>query len=247
MLDVSKIFLYELRRMLGSKFYLGFGTVILWYGWQILNNVTILGVANTAPFSPWSFGAYLTGLLPLLGVVLLFFLWNLCNAQARGVQSLTDAASVRRERYQLTKYLAALTAWLSLVVVVTMLGISFLWTLFGDSVPVAALLLVAVITLVPPAALLLGVGAVAGGLRSWTLFVLMALVFGAGFLPGDFYGASLFTEYPLTLGVLDPAFSMPPSVVIGKLAVLLVGVGLLLQTMVSKRVRLCRNCASRGR
>lgn len=241
MLDVSKIFLYELRRMLVSKFYLGFGAVILWYGWQLLNNVTILGVANTAPFSPWSFGSYLIGLLPLLGVALLFFLWNLCNAQARGVQSLTDTASVRRERYQLTKYLAALTAWLSLVVVLTMLGISFLWVHFGDSVPVAALLLVAVVTLLPPAALLLGAGAVVGGLRSWTLFVLMALTFGVGFLPGDFYGASLFTEYPLTLGVLDPAFSMPISVVIGKLAALLVGVGLLLQTIVSKRVRLRKN------
>lgn len=241
MLDVSKIFLYELRRMLGSKFYLGFGAVILWYGWQLLNKVTIMGAANTAPFSPWSFGAYLTGLMPLLSVVLLFLLWNLCNAQARGVQSLTDAASVRRERYHLTKYLAALTAWLMLVVVLTMLGISFLRVLFGDIVPVASLLWVAVVTLLPPAALFLGGGAVAGGLRSWTLFVLMALAFGVGFLPGDFYGASLFTDYPLSLGVLDPAFSMPPSVAIGKLAVLLVGVGLLLYKMVSKRVKPRRN------
>ena len=236
MLDVNKVFCYELRRLLGSKFYLGFGVVILWYGWQLLNNVTILGVSNTAPFSPWSFGNYLIGLLPLLGIALLFFLWNLCNAQARGVQSLTDAAPMRRGRYQMIKYLAALTAWLLLVVVLTMLGISFLWTLFGDSVPVASLLLVAVVTLLPPAALLLGIGTVASGLRSWTLFMLMALVFGAGFLPGDFYGASLFTDYPLALGVLDPAFSMPLSVAIEKLAALLIGVGLLFLPMASKRV-----------
>lgn len=241
MLDVSKVFRYELRRLLVSKFYLGFAAVILWYGWQLLNNVTILGVANTAPFSPWSFGAYLSGLLPLLGVALLFFLWNFCNAQARGVQSLTDAAPMSRGRYQLTKYLAALTAWLSLAGLTIALGIGFLWALFGDVVPVISLLAVTVVTLLPPVALLLGIGAVAGNLCSWALFPLMALAFGAGFLPGDFYEASLFGEYPLTLGVLDPAFSMPPSVAITKLVVLLIGAGLLFLTTVSKRVGLRRN------
>lgn len=241
MLDVSKVFRYELRRLLGNKFYLGLGAVILWYGWQLLNNFTILGVANTAPFSPWSFGSYLSGLLPLMSVVLLFFLWNLCNTQSRHMQSLTDAAPMRRGYYQMTKYLAALIAWLSLAALAVVLGIGFLCTLFGDAVPIASLLWVSVVTLLPPAALLLGVGAVAGGWRSWLLFVLMAVALGAGFLPGDFYGASLFEEYPHTLGVLDPVFSMPPSMAVAKLAVLLIGIGLLLLSMASKRVKHCRS------
>lgn len=241
MLDVSKVFFYELRRLMGSKFYLGFSAVILWYGWQLLNNVTILGVANTAPFSPWSFGSYLTGLLPLLSVALLFFLLNFCNAQARWVENLTDATPMSRGRYRLTKYMAALTAWLSLAGMMTVLGVSFLWRLFSDSVPVASLLLVSVVALLPPAALLLGVGAVLGNLHSWMLFLFMALAFGAGFLPGDFYGTSLFAEYPLTLGVLDPAFFIPLSVAITKLAMLLIGVGLLLLTVVFQKNGLRRN------
>ena len=35
-----------------SKFYLGLLVILLWYGWQELGTVTILGVCNTAPFSP---------------------------------------------------------------------------------------------------------------------------------------------------------------------------------------------------
>lgn len=235
MWDVSKVFRYELHRLLWSKFFLGLLVVTLWYAWQLLNYTIILGVANTAPFSPWSFGSYLARMLPLLSVALLFFLWNLCNAQASGMQSLTDAAPMERGRYQLTKYLAALTAWLVLAGMVVVLGAGFLWGLFGSAVSIASLLLVSVLALVPPSALLLGLGAVAGGFRSWTLFVLMALAFGAEFLPGDFYGGALFAEYPLALGVLDPVFSLPTSAVIEKLVVLLIGMGLLLLTMAPRK------------
>ncbi len=65
---MNKIFRYELRRMVFSKFYLGLSAVTIWYGWQLLNTTTILGTAHTAPFSPWSFGSYLSQLLPLLCV-----------------------------------------------------------------------------------------------------------------------------------------------------------------------------------
>ena len=71
---MNKIFRYELRRMVFSKFYLGLSAVTIWYGWQLLNTTTILGTAHTAPFSPWSFGCYLSRLLPLLWVSELFFL-----------------------------------------------------------------------------------------------------------------------------------------------------------------------------
>ncbi|MEA4932898.1 MAG: hypothetical protein VB071_04840 [Lawsonibacter sp.] len=237
---MSKVFRYELSRLLGSKFYLGLAAVSLWYGWQLLNNVIILGIANTAPFSPWSFGSYLTELFPLLGVALLFFIWNLCNGQARGIQSLTDATPMKRGRYQMIKYMAALTAWFTLEGMVVALGVGFLCVLFGNSVPVASLLLVSAVTLLPPSALLIGVGALAGGFRSWALFVLMALVFGAGYLPGDIYGRSLFVEYPLSLGVLDPVFSMPLSVLIEKLAVVLIGIGLLFLSTVPKIADHCK-------
>ncbi len=231
---MSKVFLYELRRLLSGRFFLGLVAVSLWYGWQLLNNVIVLGIANTAPFSPWSFGSYLTELLPLLAVALLFFIWNLCNGQARGVQSLTDATPIKRGHYQMLKYLAALTAWLTLAGILVALGIGFLCALFGDSVPIVSLLCVSVVTLLPPSALLIGAGALAGGVRAWSLFVLMAVAFSAGYLPGDMYVGSLFVEYPLSLGVLDPAFSMPLSVLMEKMTAMLVGIGLLFLSTVPR-------------
>ncbi len=53
---MRKIFLYECKRLLWNKFFAGLVLVLLFYGWQVLRRVTILGVSHTAPFSPWSFG-----------------------------------------------------------------------------------------------------------------------------------------------------------------------------------------------
>lgn len=89
---MNKIFFYKLRRLMCSKFFLGMAAVTIWYGLEILNTVTILGVAHTAPFSPWSFGGYLAQILPLLCVTLLFLIWNQCNKTARRTELLTMAA-----------------------------------------------------------------------------------------------------------------------------------------------------------
>lgn len=70
---MNKIYQYELRRILRSKFFWGLLAVCLFFGWNILQTSTIKGVAHTAPFSPWSFGAYMARIMPLLGVALLFF------------------------------------------------------------------------------------------------------------------------------------------------------------------------------
>ena len=69
-----KIFQYECKRLLWNKFFFGLLLILLFYGWQVLNSVTILGVSHTAPFSPWSFGDYLSRMIPLLWIGALFFL-----------------------------------------------------------------------------------------------------------------------------------------------------------------------------
>ena len=71
---MHKIFHYELKRLLWNKFFFGLLVVTLFYAYQVFTGEIILGVAHTAPFSPWSFGCYLSRLLPLLWVGELFFL-----------------------------------------------------------------------------------------------------------------------------------------------------------------------------
>ena len=45
---MRKIFLYECKRLLWNKFFAGLVLVLLFYGWQVLRRVTILGVSHTA-------------------------------------------------------------------------------------------------------------------------------------------------------------------------------------------------------
>ena len=104
-----KIFRYECRRLLCNKFFCGLLLVLLFYGWQVLNSVTILGVSHTAPFSPWSFGDYLSRMLPLLWIGALFFLTFFTAGRAQRAAVLTDATQVSPRRYALARCAAALT------------------------------------------------------------------------------------------------------------------------------------------
>lgn len=237
---MAKLFRYELRRLVFSRFFLGLLTVLLWYGWQLLNTVTILGVAYTAPFSPWSFGAYLAGLGPFLSAALLFFLWNQRGEKARGVALLTAATPVEPGRYLLIKTAAAASAWLLLALSACALGLGFLVSLFGGDPTYAALAAPAAAALLPPLIFPLGLGLWISRRSPALLLPLMAAVIGLGFitppLAADLYGRALFSQYPLTLGVLDPAFTMPAAAVWSRLGTLSLG-GVLLWMTVRRQSR----------
>ena len=49
-----------------NRFFFGILLILLFFGYQVLNRITILGAARTAPFSPWSLGDYACRMLPLL-------------------------------------------------------------------------------------------------------------------------------------------------------------------------------------
>ena len=98
---MSKIFRYECRRLLWNKFFIGLAVVLLLYGALVLHAVTILGVSHTAPFSPWSFGDYLSRMLPLLWIGMLFFLTFYTSPKARRAAVLTDAAPMPSEAVRL--------------------------------------------------------------------------------------------------------------------------------------------------
>ena len=212
---MNKIFPYELRRLLGGKFFLGLPAISLLYAWQLLSRSVILGVADTAPFSPWSFGCYLGGLQPLLGLTLLFLLWEQGREQARSMELLASATPTSPGRYRLTKALAAAAAWLLLALGLCLLGLGFLSRLFGDAVQALALLWPALVLLLPALAFLLGGGLWLARRRPALAAIPLALALLVSYLPLplclDLCGSRLFSQYPLTLGQPDPAFSLPPA------------------------------------
>ena len=227
---MGKIFQYECRRLLWNKFFGGLLLVLLFYGWQVLSRMTILGVSHTAPFSPWSFGDFLSRMVPLLWIGSLFFLTFFTSGRARRAAVLTDAAPMEPRRYALARCGAALagTALLALAALAeaaVFYGWYFGW--YGWIELIAP----ALVTLFPPLAFALGSGWLLGRVRPWLLYVWMPLPFALARLPLpevlELWNGSFFTQYPLTLGTLDPAFSLPAAVLLVQCALLAAGVVLL--------------------
>ena len=226
-----KIFGYECKRLLWNKFFIGISVVLLFYAWQVLDSVTILGVSHTAPFSPWSFGDYLSRMLPLLWIGALFFLTFFTSPKARRAAILTDAAPISPRRYAFVRCAAALAGTILLTLAVLVLAAVFYGQYFGWH-QWGTLLLPALLTLAPPLLFALGSGWLLGQANPWLLYVWMFVPFlcralplpgGLGLLTGRF-----FTEYPLTLGTLDPPFAVPAVQVLSQCGILAAGVVCLL-------------------
>lgn len=225
-----KIFQYECKRLLWNKFFFGLSLILLFYGWQVLNNATILGVSHTAPFSPWSFGDYLSRMVPLLWMGVLFFLTFFTSGKARRTAALTDATPIQPQIYSLVRCAAALigTTLLALLCVVEA---AMFYIRYFNWYALGSLMFPAVITLVPPLVFALGSGWLLGNLRSWSLYPWMLVPFVWMTLPlpeaFELWNGSFFTEYPLTLGVLDPPFVLPVSTVMIQCVLFIIGVVLL--------------------
>ncbi len=228
---MRKIFGYECKRLLCNKFFFGLVLVTLFYGWQVLDRATILGVSHTAPFSPWSFGDYLCRMLPLLWVGALFFLTFFTSKAEKRRESLTLATPVTPAAYRLVRGFSALAGTALLALMVLLLAAVFYGGMFGWY-DWGTLLLPALLTLAPPLVFALGSGYYLGQLRPWLLFVWMLLPVLLLALPLPeclgLLNGSVFVERPLALGVLDPAFSLPAGTVVVQCALLVVGAALLL-------------------
>ncbi len=228
---MTKIFRYELERLILNKFFIGILAVLLFYGWQVLSEVTIQGVAHTAPFSPWSFGDYLSRMIPLLWVGALFLLTFFTSVDERRTAVLTAATPVKPLDYALARYAAALVGTILLAVAVLALAAVFYGRYFGWY-SWGSLILPAWITLIPALLFALGSGWLLGHLRPWLLYVWMLFPFLMAAFPLpqalSVWNGSLFTTYPLWLGVLDPEFSLPGGVWYAQLVTLLLGVILMI-------------------
>lgn len=224
---MRKIFQYELRRLLWSKLFFGILLVCAGYGWLTLTGSVIRGAAYTAPFSPWSFGYYLSQLLPLLCLGELLFLSFFHSKGERLLRPLTQAAPVNQRRYMVLRCGAVLTAAAILCLCAAALAIGFYVSLFGW-MNYGELVLPALLTLIPPVIFCLGAGFALCQLHPVFIYPLMAVIFLLSLLPlpvaASFSLSRFFLEYPLTLNRLDPAFQIPLSLIPQRCAYLGLGI-----------------------
>jgi len=218
-----KIFKYELKRLIINKFFLILLAVTLIYSFMTLRGNIILGVAYTAPFSSWSYGAYLAGVLPLLLTAMLFFMTFLYSASEKPVKPLTFATPTDPGKYTLVKCAAMAAGYVIISLSVIALSLVFYGTVFRFY-GFGAFLIPILLTLLPAMLFIMGVGLLAGGLQPNIIYAVMAatLIIGSLPLPAfiDLFGSRFFSEYPLTLPLGpdgEPAFSVPVSFVLGKI------------------------------
>lgn len=223
---MTKIFCYELRRLLLNKLFVGILVISLGYGWLTLTSVTILGTANTAPFSPWSFGDYLSRLLPMICLGELFFLTFFTSRQERQVSVITRASPASRGKYAAVRCGAVLAGTAVLVLAVVGMCWGFYFWLFRWT-DFASLLAPLALALLPAAVFCLGLGWALGRVHPALVYALAAAVFLLSWIPLPqalgFSLGSFFTDCPQALGVLDPAFSVPETVLWGRMAYFAVG------------------------
>jgi len=231
---LTKIFKYELKRLVVNRFFFALLVISLVYSYIVLSGNIIIGIAHTAPFSSWSYGMYLASVLPLLLITLLFFITFLYSSQENRVKQITLATQMNPRKYCLIKCATIAVGYfiISLSVIVlsfVFYGWVFRFFAFSDFiVPI-------IVTLTPALLFIFGLGLIAGSVHPNILYALMAVVILLGLLPlplfFDIYGTRAFSEYPLTLPIGpigEPEFVMPLLFVLGRVMFSVTGVLMML-------------------
>ena len=201
---MGKIFKYELRRLILNKFFIGLLLINAVYAWHILTTDTIAGIAYSAPFSPWSFGAYLGATMPFAILTVFFLLTVYYSKKEKQVAVLTSATPVAPLRYALVRSGAAAVCFLLIMTVIIGLSVYFYISFFDYSAFMEFIIPALVIPL-PCFVFALGIGHLAGRIHPILLYVLMIVVMTAGFTVNDssfdFFGNGYFSSYPKHLPV----------------------------------------------
>lgn len=238
---MNKIFRYELRRLLWNKLFFGILLVSLGYGWLTLTGSVIRGVAHTAPFSPWSFGYYLSQTLPLICLGELFFLAFFSSREERLLRPLTQATPIKQKQYMALRCGAVLTATAILCLCLAALAILFYIWLFGW-MNYGKMILPSLLILLPAVVFCLGIGLALCQFHPALIYLFVAVIFLLSLLPlpstVSFSLSSFFLQYPLTLNILDPAFQIPLPLILQRCAYSILGIlGIIYANRFGKKTR----------
>ena len=226
---------YEMRRLLLNKFFIGLSVINSVFAWYTLTSDTVAGVAHTAPFSPWSFSAYLATVMPISILIVLFLLSVYYSKKEKQVEALTAATPADAVRYALLRLAVVASGFFFLCAFVIGISIIF-YTVFFDYWNYTAFILPAIITILPCFVFFLGLGNVLGRIHPGFLYILMLLSLAMNFIPlpetlhyAGLFGGRFYASFPLSLPIGtdgEPAFALSTAFLAVRAIYLAVGVGL---------------------
>lgn len=222
--------------MLLNKIFPGLLLVNGLFAWFVLSFDIIQGTAYTAPFSTWSYCAYLGKTLPLAMITVLLLLSNYYGRKQKTVEILTSATPVTSFCQTMTRTLAAGVCFVLIYFVVIALALLFYARLFRFHAS-AAFILPSVLLLLPCFLFLVGLGQLLGSIHRSLIYVLMLFSFALSGIQNlfDLFGAGYFSAYPLTLPIDadgEPAFVINISFIMIRLLYLVLGIACIYLTTV---------------
>lgn len=201
------------------------------YSYVVLSNTIVLGVAYTAPFSQWSFGAYMGSVAMLLMAAMLFFMAGMYSKKERMTQIVTLATPVNTTAYTLTKCAACVSACVILCLVCAGVGMAYLGVIFGFY-RVYDFILPFALVVVPAVVFFAGLGLFAGrdprrtGLRRHGGLPRLLLPMPQAL---DLYGTAYFSQYPIGLeagAAGEPDFAVTSAFLLGRILFIVLGLTL---------------------
>lgn len=209
---MNRVFYYELKRLIFSRTYIGLFIINGVFAWYLLTSDIIAGIACTAPFSVWSFGAYLGKVMPICILAVLFLLSCYYSKKQKSVETLTAQTPVSPGQFLVIRGVALLACFLLLCILVIGLALFFYIRFFGVY-QFLDFLLPAILVLPSCFIFAVGIGLLAGRIHQVLLYLVMFIFFALGVssVSGDFdyFGTGYFVNKPLSLPVDafgEPAF-----------------------------------------
>ena len=229
---MNRVFYYELKRLIFSRTFIGLFIVNGVFAWYLLTSDIIAGVACTAPFSAWSFGAYLGKVMPICILAVLFLLSCYYSKKQKSVETLMAQTPVSPGQFLAIRSAALLVCFLLICILVTGLALFFYIRFFGFC-QFLDFLLPAILLLPSCFIFAVGIGLLAGRVHQSLLYLVMLIFFALGFsgVGGDFdyFGTGYFVNKPLSLPVDafgEPAFHVSMAFGIARLLYFVAGIAL---------------------
>ncbi len=211
---MSKIFYYELKRMLLSKLFIGMLIVNGVFAWYVLKTDIIAGIAYTAPFSVWSYCAYLGKVMPIAIIAVLLLLSGYYGKKQKQVEILTMAVPVTQTEQMMIRTAVMGSCFAIICIMLAIIAMIFYIRFFGFG-GFGSFILPAFFIILPCFVFSVGIGQLFGRFHQSLIYFLMLIVFVAGFYgvqnTFDFFCAGYFSAYPLTLPVSnngEPEFAI---------------------------------------
>ncbi len=171
----TRIFSYELKRVIISKAYLFFLIVICVYSFYTLSTSVLRGFANTAPFSEWSFVNYLLMMTPLLSAVLLFYMSRLFSPYEKNAMRITSSTPFYGPNYFFIKIAVVMLAFILAALLAVAACLLFYATVFSYYDYTTHMVCLALV-LLPQLLFLSGVGLWISRLHHNLVYALIALL-----------------------------------------------------------------------